>query len=174
MNKLLEKVIISNVLSALHEGSPVGDKARQLGLNYIGFGRYESPDGVTYKSNGRELIPMEKGKSKKKSSDQSGQQMNFYQIFANKINAFSKQNKEPKSILEMLISLLPKDEQYGNKEMLEKILNGVIPYLNETVIKLLNNKSFRIKLKEKFLQQFSDMNSKDNPINIPSTDINKM
>ena len=170
MKNLLENIIINS----LNEGSPVGDKARQLGMTYRGFGRYESPEGIMYKSTGRELIPMDKTKNKKKNNEQPAQQMNFYEIFAQKINTFAKQNNDAKSILEMLISLLPKDEQYGNKEMLEKILNGVIPYLNDIVKKLLSNRKFRIELKEKYLAQFRDSQSKDNPINLPSTNINEM
>jgi len=174
MNKLLENIIKNSLLNILNEGSPVGDKAAKLHMIYKGFGRYESPEGIMYKSNGRELLPMDKGKDQKKSKEQPAKQMNFYEIFANKLNTFAKQNKDAKSILEMLISLLPKDEQYGNKEMLEKILNGVIPYLNDIIKKLLGNRNFRLKLKEKYLEQFADVQSKNNPINLPSTDINQM
>jgi hypothetical protein len=174
LNNLLKKAIAHSVIASLNEGSAVSQKAKQMGLRYIGFGRYESGEGDTYKSNGREIIPISGKDKDKKKSGGTVPTMNFYEIFAKKINTYAEQNKEPKSILEMLISLLPKDEQYGNKEMLEKILNGIIPYLNDIVKKLLSNKNFRIKLKEKYLAQFADIKSKDNPINLPSTDINKM
>jgi len=174
MNNLLKETIKNNIILSLNEANPVAQKARSLGFRYIGFGRYSSPEGDTYKSDGLHLIPMGKGDKDNKKSSNTAPVMNFYEIFAKKINTYAEQNKEPKSILEMIISLLPKDERYANKEMLEKILNGAIPYLNDIVIKLLSNKKFRIKLKEKYLKQFNDIRSKNNPINLPSVDINKM
>ena len=150
------------IISKLNE-SPASDAAKKMGLNYLGYGRYEG-DGVIYKSNGDELIPLDgSGKKKPKPKGPS-----YYETFAKKVNQLSEEDPAQESILEYMLRFLPRAEtgaKYGNKKWLQDILNKCMKMFNDTVKECLNNERFRSILLRKYLQRFQENKENDGLMN---------
>lgn len=150
--KELIKCIEEGVIEAflLKEESPASQQAKAMGLKYVGFGRW-SDGKLTYKSDGANLVPMDKSKK------DNGNEDNFLEQFVKKCNAVAENKKSSQALLKTMISMLPgrdKGEHYGKTEVLEQILNSAIPYFNKYVMKALKNVQFRNILLKEFLNKF--------------------
>lgn len=160
------KNIIKNVEHGILEGlikeeSQAAKQAKALGMRYVGFGRW-SDGKLTYKSDGANLIPMDKSKDKN-----GGKKEDFLQKFVRKCNDVAEQKKSGKSLLQTMISLLPGKEQgehFGKTEVLEKILNSAIPYFNQYVLNALKNKKFRTDLLNGYLDKFHKDIGEEDPM----------
>ena len=134
----------------LKEESPASQQAKAMGMKYVGFGRW-SDGKMTYKSDGANLVPMDKSKG------DGGGDKNFLEEFVKKCNAVAESKKSGNALLKTMVSMLPgreKGEHYGKTEVLEQILNSAIPYFNKFVLTALKDKGFRSTLLKEFLNKF--------------------
>lgn len=150
--KQLIEIVKDGILEGflLKEESPASKQAKAMGMRYVGFGRW-SDGKLTYKSDGANLVPMDKAKKNGKSED------NYLEEFVKKCNAVAEEKKSSQALLKTMVSLLPgreKGEHYGKTEVLEQILNSAIPYFNKYVLKALKSKEFRSTLLKEFLGKF--------------------
>lgn len=160
--KVLTEIVKDGILEAflLNEESPASKQAKALGMKYVGFGRW-SDGKLTYKSDGANLVPMDKSKGGKKGEE------NYLETFVKKCNAVAEEKKSANALLKTMISLLPgreKGEHYGKTEVLEQILNSAIPYFNKYVLKALRSKNFRSKLLREFLGKFEKNIGEKSPL----------
>lgn len=160
--KKLVETVENGILEAflLKEESPASQQAKSMGMKYVGFGRW-SDGKMTYKSDGANLVPMDKAKGAK------GGEKNFLEEFVKKCNAVAESKKSGNTLLKTMVSMLPgreKGEHYGKTEVLEQILNSAIPYFNKFVLTALKNKKFRSTLLKEFLNKFEKNIGEKSPL----------
>lgn|SRR5574343_451241 len=155
MNDNNKKQMQSIMLEAinLNEDSAIAQKAKAMGLHYVGFGRW-SDGRTTYKSDGINLVPMDKSKNKESTKQ------DWLTKFINHSNKNAESYKSAKKLLEYMVKALPDPEkwgkEWGTKEKLQEILLKCVPKFNDTVITILKDQKFRTTLVKAYLAKFSE------------------
>jgi len=165
LSKEKRNILKESVYKIIVETSSIHQKAVSMGLQYIGFGRYT--DGkVTYKSDGQNLYPMDK------SSQQQPKSPNIVAKFIEKVNRKHQEAQQqgielkPIDILNTMVGALPSKktgEQYGNKEILQKIIKASYEQLNEFAQSMFQYEKFRKLLLKKYLKKFEMEEPKNQP-----------
>ena len=154
--KVSKSKIQSCILETINETSIASQKAKAMGMTYVGFGRY-SDGHLTYKAEGDDLVPMNKTKEKEASTKED-----FLTKLIRLSNIDAKEYKSSMSLLNAMLKALPKKtdgENYASKEFLENILNKAIPSFNEFVLNALNKESYRKALKKGYFEKNFTINT---------------
>jgi hypothetical protein len=80
----LRKIIREEIMSSLEEKSDASEKAKQMGLDYMQFGRYGKDGKVTHKSEKGKLVPITKAQATKSTGMTFGRGKNANTMYSPK------------------------------------------------------------------------------------------